>query len=73
MTDNALVAQSASPLAPILSDPDKLNALDVDKLERLLDMQREITAKQEQQAFTEALLAVSGNACPPIEKTQTRV
>ena len=72
MTDQALIARSDSPLAPILSDSDKLNALDVDKLERLLDMQREITAKQEQQAFSEAMNLVQTELRPVRKRGRNR-
>ena len=53
-----IAAPSVSPLAAILSDPKRIAELDIDKLERLLSMQRQLDADAAQRQFNTAFRAV---------------
>ena len=53
-----IAAQPSNPLAVVLSDPERLKELDIDKLERLLSMQRQLDADAAKRAFHAAFTAV---------------
>ena len=55
---------ASNPLAVVLSDPKRIAELDVDKLERLLEMQRKMDADGAARAFNQAFSAVQRELSP---------
>ena len=53
-----LQAPPVNPLAVVLADPDRIAELDIDKLERLLEMQRKLDADAATRSFHQAFTAV---------------
>ena len=54
MSDNLPAAAPMNPLAAVLSDPKRIAELDMDKLERLMDMQRKLDADEARRQFYRA-------------------
>ena len=64
--DGAMIA--ASPLDAVLDNPEKINALDVDKLDRLWEMRKEWKQLAARDVFYEAFARAQGNL-EPVQKT----
>ena len=58
MTDTLPAPAGANPLSVVLSDPERLKDLDVEKLERLFDMHRTLEADRAEREFAAAMTAV---------------
>ncbi len=67
MTDPTTTDRPASPLAALLSDPERVAALDVEKMRALLEMRRE-EEREAAVAAHAAALARFQSACPSIRK-----
>ncbi len=69
--------QSPSPLAALLSDPERVAALDVDKMRALLEMRREEEREDARRQFMSAFAAVQAELAPILrdavnEQTRSR-
>ena len=59
-----LTTTDASPLVAVLSDPERLNQLDTDKLKELMVMQERMEDRQAQREFASAFNAVQHDMAP---------
>lgn len=64
MTDKELTAAAPSTLAAILSDPERLQAIPVETVERLFRIDKEIRSEDARKAFYSAMNAVQGEIRP---------
>ena len=64
MTTELVTREHVSPLATILADPERLNTLPVETLERLLALQERYDAEQARRAYFEAFARVQGRMQP---------
>ena len=62
MTD--LVAQQVNPLAVVLSDPERLKDLDIEKVERLFALNRQMEAGRAARALPRAVQRRAGGNGP---------
>ena len=73
MTD--MVAQQVNPLAVVLSDPERLKDLDIEKVERLFALNRQMEADARRERFHERFNAVQAEMIPVLklgDNPQTR-
>ena len=70
MTD--LVTTTDNPLAVILSDPERLNALDTGKLKELMDLQERILDREAKGAFYKSFNAVQSEMRPVQRKARNQ-
>ena len=62
------LATTNNPLMAVLSDPERLQSLDVDKLERLAELHMQMQDREAKRAFSEAFNAVQGEMVPVVKR-----
>ena len=70
MSDGKALTAADNPLAAILSDPERLQAVPVDVVERLFAMDREMRADQARQLFADAFNRVQ-SSMEPVRRTKS--